>query len=406
MKKKYLVVGAVLSLSIAAVAFASSVYGGITHNEVSVAGLSAELDLYCNEIASGVVQAQAANINNVSEDKTEVKDNDKNKKDKYSMYDEEGHLKLNLNYDRLGIAKVDTYLNIRKKPNESSKVVGKLIKHSGCHIYYINKKGWAKIVSGNVTGFVKASYLVTDKKAEKMATKVGSLVATVNTPALKVRVLPSTESDISSIIAMDEDFDIRKEVVTKSFLEKYIKQQKIKKKQLKSVDYDSMLNDLDNWICIHIDNELAFVSKEYVEIAYKLRRAVKIGELQVDESSGVSSGHVSLVEYAKQFLGNRYVWGGTSLTNGADCSGFVQSVFGHYGMGLPRTSGSQAGATRSISSSEAKPGDLFFYGSGGVNHVAIYIGSGMIIHASNERDGIKISNAYYRQQCKIGRVMN
>ena len=93
-----------------------------------------------------------------------------------------------------------------------------------------------------------------------------------------------------------------------------------------------------------------------------------------------------------QFLGNRYVWGGTSLTNGADCSGFVMRIYEHFGYYLPRTSREQAASTRSVSSST-------------VNHVALYIGGGQIIHASNSRDGIKISSAYYRQPLKIGRVM-
>ena len=82
-------------------------------------------------------------------------------------------------------------------------------------------------------------------------------------------------------------------------------------------------------------------------------------------------------------------------------------VFEHFGYGLPRTSGSQASSTKSIKGSDARPGDLFFYGSGGhVNHVAIYIGSGMVIHASNPSSGIKISNAYYRSPVKIGRVIS
>lgn len=107
-----------------------------------------------------------------------------------------------------------------------------------------------------------------------------------------------------------------------------------------------------------------------------------------------------------QFLGNRYVWGGTSLTNGTDCSGFVMRIYEHFGYYLPRTSRAQAAATKSVSSSDVQVGDLFFYGSGStVNHVALYIGGGQIIHASNSRDGIKISSAYYRQPLKIGRVM-
>lgn len=328
----------------------------------------------------------------------------------YEMYDElaepeDEHVKLNLNYDRLGIAKVDTYLNVRKKPSTNSKIVGKLIKNAGCHIYKI-RKGWAKIVSGKVTGYVKKEYLVTDKEAEEMATKVGSKVATVLSEGLRVRALPSTDAPIYSVLSQDEDFDIYREHLNAEWLDKFIKKH-IKKKTLKTIDYDSTVNDLDNWVCVSVDNDYAFVAKEYIEISYKLKRAVKVSQLKTDGSGGVSSTRASLVEYAKQFLGNRYVYGGSSLTNGTDCSGFTMSVYAHFGYGLPRTSGAQAGATRSISYNEAKPGDLFFYSNGSrVNHVALYIGGGMVIHASNPRSGIKISNAFYRHPVKIGRYLS
>lgn len=112
-----------------------------------------------------------------------------------------------------------------------------------------------------------------------------------------------------------------------------------------------------------------------------------------------------MISYAMQFLGNRYVYGGTSLTSGTDCSGFTSVYSKRFCHSLPRTSGAQASATRSVSQGSERPGDLFFYGSGHVSHVAIYIGNGQIIHASNPSDGIKISSAYYRKPIKIGRVL-
>ena len=110
------------------------------------------------------------------------------------------------------------------------------------------------------------------------------------------------------------------------------------------------------------------------------------------------------MEYAKQFLGNRYVWGGASLTNGTDCSGFTMQILGKYGVSLPHSSSAQPGCGTIINSSDAQPGDLFFYGSGSsISHVAIYIGDGQIVHASNSRDGIKVSNAYYRTPICVAR---
>lgn len=119
-------------------------------------------------------------------------------------------------------------------------------------------------------------------------------------------------------------------------------------------------------------------------------------------SESASGSGSSVVDYATQFVGNPYVWGGTSLTNGADCSGFVQSVYSNFGVSLPRTSYEQQNAGREVSYADAQPGDLICYGG----HVAIYMGNGQIVHASNSRDGIKISdNAAYRTILSVRRLV-
>mgnify|MGYP002548194326 CR=1 FL=1 len=391
----------------------SSVSASIVSTEKPMAGMNVQLDRFVvAEVETGVVRsitgitAEQNTADDTTDDTTDVAEQPTEQEPVQDDLKEEKdeHVKLNLNYDRLGIAKVDTYLNVRAKASTGSKVVGKLTKNAGCHIYSI-KKGWAKIVSGDVKGYVKAQYLVKDEEAEQMALEVGTKVVTVKENGLRVRALPSTDSSIYSVLSYDEDFEVYREKLNAEWLEKFIAKN-VKKREVKKVNYDEMANSLADWVCISVDNDYAFVSKEYVEISYKLKRAVKVGQLATDGSDGVSSTRASVVEYAKNFLGNRYVYGGTSLTNGTDCSGFTMGVFSHFGYGLPRTSGSQAASTSSIKSSEAKPGDLFFYGSGGhVNHVAIYIGGGMIIHASNPSSGIKISNAYYRQPIKVGRVI-
>ena len=110
--------------------------------------------------------------------------------------------------------------------------------------------------------------------------------------------------------------------------------------------------------------------------------------------------------FALQFVGNPYVWGGTSLTEGADCSGFVMRVFEHFQYQLPRTADVQAEVGTPISLAALAPGDLLFYdhGSGSIQHVAIYIGDGQIVHASNSTTGIIVSNAYYSTPCKAVRI--
>ena len=120
----------------------------------------------------------------------------------------------------------------------------------------------------------------------------------------------------------------------------------------------------------------------------------------------MSDVKVDLVSYACQFVGNPYVWGGTSLTHGADCSGFVLSIYAKYGISLPHSSAAQANYGRRVSPSEAQPGDLFFYGGGRISHVAIYIGNGQIVHASTSRTGIKISNAFYRSPVCVVRLLD
>ncbi|MBS4817107.1 MAG: C40 family peptidase [Clostridium sp.] len=401
--------------AIVMIAGTARIHAGTVATEKPMAGINLSLDKYSDAVLAEQEKEETA------QQETEVtaeqltskgaaaittlesteKSSDKKEKKEIS------HLKLNLKYDRLGVAKVDSYLNVRNKPGESSRIVGKMTKNSGCNIYKVNK-GWAKIVSGKVKGYVKASYLVKDQQAEELAKKIANLRISVNTETLNVRYLPSTDAGIYDQISEEDEYDIYKRDLTKTWLKKYVSKH-CKKSDLKNIDTKEMYNNLENWMCISIDNEKAFVSKDFVKVTFNLDRAVSINESglasKTSSDSSDSSNLTNMVNYAMQFLGNPYVWGGTSLTNGTDCSGFVMRIYEHFGYSLPRTSAAQAGATKTVSSGDVRPGDLFFYGSGGVSHVAMYIGNGQIIHASNPRTGIKISSAYYRTPVKIGRVI-
>ena len=401
--------------AIVMIAGTARIHAGTVATEKPMAGINLRLDKYSDAVLAEQEKEETA------QQETEVtaeqltskgaaaittlesteKSSDKKEKKEIS------HLKLNLKYDRLGVAKVDSYLNVRNKPGESSKIVGKMTKNSGCNIYKVNK-GWAKIVSGKVKGYVKASYLVKDQQAEELAKKIANLRISVNTETLNVRYLPSTDAGIYDQISEEDEYDIYKRDLTKTWLKKYVSKH-CKKSDLRNIDTKEMYNNLENWMCISIDNEKAFVSKDFVKVTFNLDRAVSINESglasKTSSDSSDSSDLTNMVSYAMQFLGNPYVWGGTSLTNGTDCSGFVMRIYEHFGYSLPRTSAAQAGATKTVSSGDVRPGDLFFYGSGGVSHVAMYIGNGQIIHASNPRTGIKISSAYYRTPVKIGRVI-
>ncbi len=275
-------------------------------------------------------------------------------------------------YTNLGMASVDGNLNVRSGPSTDYSIVGKMTNHAACEI--VGTEGdWTQIVSGDVSGYVSSEYLITGDEALQIAQEEVQTVATVHTTTLRVREEASTESSIISLVGDGEDL-----VVTE---------------------------ELDGWVKVEVDDLEGYVSDEYVDLSLKLTTAMTLAQLRYGE--GVSDVRVSLVEYALQFVGNKYVWGGTSLTNGVDCSGFTMQVYAHFGISLPHSSKAQAGYGTKISASEAQPGDLFFYGSGSsISHVAIYIGNGQVVHASNKRDGIKISSCYYRTPIKVVRILD
>ncbi len=410
-RNKAKVLAAGLAFVAACASLPLSGQAAISAEEKPLAGITVSFDHYCDyaienaretaEIAKRE-QEEAERGESVQEGEGFSKTSQKEKKER------EKRIKLNLKYDKLGIANVRSYLNVRKKGSASAKVIGKMTKNTGCNILSI-KNGWAKIESGKVKGYVKADYLLKGKEAEQRAVKVATLRAIVQTETLNVRYLPSTDSPVYDQISEDEYYTVEKEHLSEDFMKDYIARH-TSKKIVKQVNLEAMYDDLKNWVMLSIDDEKVFISKDFIGLRYKLNRAVTIKEEKKKEAvpaSSTSSSSVgsSLVAYAMQFLGNPYVWGGTSLTHGTDCSGFTMGVYAHFGYSIPRTSAAQAAFTRSVNSSDVRVGDLFFYGSGSVSHVALYIGNGQIIHASNARDGIKISSAYYRQPLKIGRVM-
>lgn len=275
-------------------------------------------------------------------------------------------------YTNLGIAQVDGNLNVRETPSTEADVVGKMPNNAGCEI--LEQDGeWTRIKSGKVEGYVSSEYLLSGDAALTKAQEVRQTIATVTTTTLYVREEPNTDSTIITMMPLGEELEV--------------------------------IETLDGWVKINVDSDEGYVSSDYVDISVELAKAQTMTEIRYGQ--GVSDVRVSLVSYATQFVGNPYVWGGTSLTRGADCSGFVLSVFANYGISLPHSSVAQANCGRKISASEAQPGDLFFYGNGSrINHVAIYIGNGQVVHASSPKSGIKISGAFYRTPVKVVRVIN
>ena len=297
-------------------------------------------------------------------------------------------------FNNIGIADVETNLLIRKDPSESGKILGKMPKNSGCEILESDKSGWTKVTSGKVTGYVKSEYLIIGQEASKLALEKANHVAVFNgSENLRIRKDPSIKDDnvIDSIAPGEEILVLEPLVVTYG-------------------------EEINKWVMVSLDGDdsetgtVGYVAKEYVDLSYKLAHAYTLDELSY--GTGVSDKRVKVINYAKRFLGYRYVWAGSGISRlennrGVDCSGFVQAVFAKNGYDLPRTSREQARRGTSISSSQLKAGDLVFYGSKSyINHVAIYIGNGRIIHASNKRDGIKTSNVFYRTPVKCVRIIN
>lgn len=277
----------------------------------------------------------------------------------------------NWGYTNLGIANVDNNLNVRAIPGEDGRLVGKLPKDAACEV--IDSDGtWAHIKSGKVEGYVSCEYLLTGVQAKHRAEELVTTIATVTTDSLKVRAEANTDSEVITMVPNGEQLEVAASE--------------------------------GDWIRVYLDDEEVFVSADYVQVDARLNTAITMTELLYGQ--GVSDVRVDLCQYAKEFLGNPYVWGGTSLTKGADCSGFVLSIYKKYGVSLPHSSRAQANCGTKITLAEAQPGDLIFYGKGQtINHVAIYIGGGQVIHASSPKTGIRISNATYRTPLKVVRIL-
>jgi len=278
-------------------------------------------------------------------------------------------------YTNIGIANVESgNLNVRAEASKSGKVVGKMPKNAACEILELDKEnGWAHIKSGEVEGYVSAEFLLTGPDAKLRANELVRTVVIADTDGLRVRDEANVESAVLTQILKGEEMEY--------------------------------VETLEGWIKVSIDGAEGYVSAEYAHVEENLSTAVTMSELLYGQ--GVSDVRVELCEYAKQFVGNPYVWGGTSLTKGADCSGFVLSVYKKFGVKLPHYSGSQANSGTKISYDELQAGDLIFYAnsSGTINHVAIYLGGGQVIHASSPKSGIKISKYNYRTPVKYVRIL-
>ena len=287
-------------------------------------------------------------------------------------------------YDNLGVSLASDYINVRSSPKEDgiNNIVGKFPGYAGCNILG-EENGWYKIKSGSVTGYVRKDLIATGDTAQNLAVQHAQVMAIVNTESLNVRSEASTDSKAWTAVTSGQRYNV--------------------------------LNQLDGWVQLELDagdddgeDQGAFVSTRdnNVTVQYALQEAIEYYPA-VEAANAAMAFRNKIVNFACQFVGNRYVWGGTSLTHGCDCSGFTQSVLKNFGISIPRVSRDQARTGTKVTSADMRPGDLIFYAnrSGTINHVGMYIGNGQVVNAASTRSGIRIYRWNYRTPVAIRNVI-
>ena len=308
-------------------------------------------------------------------------------------------------YTDVAIAQVNNYVRVRAEANTESEVLGKLYNNSAATILETTDNGWYKITSGNVTGYVKCEYVVVGN--EELAREVSTRYATVTCTTLYVRKEPSTEAKILTMLPKDDDFVVVDEsmrdsgwvMVTTAEGEGYV-----------STDYVELRTE---FVTAESKEEEAARLKKEEEARRKAAAAAEAARKKKEQQSSsssssnknyeapTSSNGQAVVDYACQFVGNPYVYGGSSLTNGADCSGFVMSVYAAFGVSLPHSSKALRSVGYEVSTSEMQPGDIICYSG----HVAIYVGNNTVVHASNKKEGIKYTSpASYKKIICVRRI--
>jgi cell wall-associated NlpC family hydrolase len=306
-------------------------------------------------------------------------------------------------YADIAIAQVNNYVNVRSEANADSEVLGKLYNNSAATVLEVDGD-WYLINSGSVTGYVKAEYVVVGD--EELARSVSRRVATVTTETLKVRTEAGLDASVLGLVPEGDDLTVVDE-------------------------------SIDGWVGVSMEEGEGYVSTDYVtlstEYIYAESKAEEEARLAKEEaarkaaaaaaaakssssSSSASSSSSSattsysapsgsdgqaVVDYACQFVGNPYKYGGSSLTNGTDCSGFVMSVYAAFGVSLPHSSKSMRSVGYGVSVDEMQPGDIICYSG----HVAIYVGNNTIVHASTPSTGIKYTSpANYKTILAVRRI--
>lgn len=321
------------------------------------------------------------------------------------------------NGNEIVVAQVNDYINVRADADAESDIVGKLYNGSVAKVLGRTGNGWARVRSGDVTGYIREEYVATGDTAQQLADSVTTKKAVVTTETLRVRAAAQADSDVITLIGQGQTLDILEETdgwykVNTEDGEGYI--------SADFADVEDVYPEAVSRAQEEAEEAAAEASRKAEEEAAKAASNAAAGTAGASGSkkksggsgalntytgssgSGSASGQ-AVANYALQFVGNPYVWGGSSLTNGTDCSGFTMAVYANFGVSLPHYTGSQEHSGTAVNSlAEAQPGDLILYSG----HVAIYLGNNQIVHASNPRYGITTGTATYRNIVAIRRIFN
>ncbi len=311
-------------------------------------------------------------------------------------------------YANLALAQVTDYVNVRSLPSTDGEIVGKIYNGSVAQVLATagDNDDWFQIISGDVEGFIKAEYFLYGEEAEAVIDQYVTYYATVLADRLNVREEQSADSRRIGYIDNGENVKV--------------------------------VEDCGDWLKVqYTDSKQGYVSVEYVSVHEEFvyaksieeerreeaeRQALAARAQEAEQSTPEVIGDITfptnqytsneelrtaIVDYAMQYLGNKYVHGGRSLAGGTDCSGFTSYIYKDFGYSLSRTPGGQYSTNgRSIGYDEIQPGDIICYGKSKCTHVGLYIGDGQIIHSANSRKGVIISAADYDNILAIKNVID
>ena len=305
-------------------------------------------------------------------------------------------------YANVAIAQVDNYVNIRSTPSEDGDVVGKLYNKSAATVL-ATEGDWYQITSGNCTGYVKCEFVVVGD--EELAKSVSTRLATVTTQTLYVREQPTTESSVEGMVPEGDDLVVTDESMADTG---WVKVSLLDYEGYVSLEFVTLSTDYVT--AESKEEEEARLAKEEAErkaaaaAAAASSRKSSGGSYYTGGSSSYASpsgsGGSAVVSYASQFVGNPYVYGGSSLTNGTDCSGFVMSVYSAFGVGLPHSSSAMRSVGYGVDVNSMQAGDIVCYSG----HVGIYTGNGTIVNALNSSSGITYTNVNYSPILAVRRI--